>query len=166
MNTTRSLTLSAALLTLAVPASQATYGHAGSFNLSPPGTFVMRLNGTVRSSPTFGSGYDALDVDGNANFDGLLRITLLGGFTPANGNSFDLFNWGSESGSGPAFDLPALDPGLYWDTHTFTNDGTISVTNTPVPEPGTAGLIFLGAVCVGGRIRRVRGRGAPRSGDF
>ena len=154
MKTTRSLLIATALLTLAVPASKATYIHTSVFNLAAPGAINMRLNGTIRSSPTFGSGYDAVDVDGNANFDGTLRVSLISGFTPADGDSFDLFNWGSESGSGPIFDLPTLDAGLFWDTHTFTTDGTLSVTSAPVPEPGAAALVFLGAALFGGRRGR------------
>ena len=151
----RTLVLATALLALAAPASQALYIHASAFNLTPTGIFNMRLNGTIRSTPTF-AGYDAVDVDGNARFDGTLRISLISGFTPADGDSFDLFNWGTEDGSGPTFDLPPLDAGLFWDTHTFTTDGTLSVTNAPVPEPGTAGLLLLGAaVCLRRRVNQM-----------
>ena len=154
MKTTRSLLIATALLALAAPGSKAIYVHTSAFNLFPSGILNMRLNGTIRSSPTFSPGYDAVDVDGNALFEGTLHVTLISDFNPADGDSFDLFNWGSESGSGPIFNLPPLDAGLFWDTHTFTTDGTLSVTTAPVPEPATAALLALGAALCGGRRSR------------
>lgn len=102
----------------------------------------FELNGLVR-----GASYDAVNVGGLLTLDG--SITFLGSTrTFADGDSFDLFDWGTLNATG--FDvatdleanLPALDSGLMWDTSSFLTTGVISVT--VIPEPGSLLLLGLG----------------------
>ncbi len=45
-----------------------------------------------------GTGYDQLHVTGQLSLGGTLAVSLIDGFTPAAGNSFDILDWGSLSG--------------------------------------------------------------------
>jgi autotransporter-associated beta strand protein len=113
-----------------------------SFAQSSSGTLVLELGGLTR-----GTQYDALNITGAASFGGTLSLTLIDGFTPASGNTFNLFDWGSVSGSFATLDLPSLSSGLTWDTSALYTDGTLSVS--AIPEPSTyAALGGLGALGV------------------
>jgi hypothetical protein len=79
------------------------------------------------ASATPGTGYDQINVAGQLSLDGTLQL-LLQNFTPQVGQSFHLFNWGSESGSFSQLTLPTLPAGESWNaSHLYTN-GTISIT--------------------------------------
>ena len=104
--------------------------------LDPTSTLIMELDGTMP-----GSGYDQLDISGLATLNGTLDLTCLDGFSPSEGESFDLFN-GPTSGSFCQISLPALSNGLSWDTSSLYTNGTISV----VPEPSTLALLAAGAL--------------------
>jgi autotransporter-associated beta strand protein len=65
------------------------------------------------------------------------------------GDSFQLFNAGSYAGSFSSVTLPALTPGLYWDTSTLTNDGTIRVVIETPPAIGNIGVSGGNLVLVG-----------------
>ena len=53
---------------------------------------------------------------------------LEGGFTPAAGDSFDLMDWSTVSGSFENLDLPALAADLRWNTSQLNTAGLLSVT--------------------------------------
>ena len=104
-----------------------------------------------------GVGYDAIDVTGNSSFSDTSTIRLLfnSSYSPQDGTNFELFHFlGSVSGASPLFDVPALDPGLYWNTSGFFQTGTVSVTATPAPEPTSVALLGLGTLLVAARRRR------------
>ncbi|HEX8151687.1 MAG TPA: DUF11 domain-containing protein, partial [Thermoanaerobaculia bacterium] len=67
------------------------------------GTLDMELAGT-----TAGSGYDQLNATGAASLGGTLNVTLIGGFTPANGNIFDVVKFASSTGNFDAQNLPTF----------------------------------------------------------
>jgi hypothetical protein len=50
---------------------------------------------------------------------------------PTLGGVFDLFNWGTKSGTFSAVNLPALAAGLSWDTSQLYTSGVISITTPP-----------------------------------
>ena len=71
---------------------------------------------------------------------GDIAVTVRGGSVTnigaalANGDVFNLFDWGTASGTFDSVSLPALTGGLTWDqSQLYTND-----TITVVPEPGAA----------------------------
>lgn len=83
-----------------------------------------------------------------------LKVTLLGGYLPGAGDSYDLFDWGSQlSGAFGYLNLPTLDPSLFWDTSQLYTEGVLSVRAVPLP-----GAIWLFAAAVGllGLMRRSR----------
>ncbi len=76
-----------------------------------------------------GSAYDHISVTGQLSLGGTLDVSLINGFNPQPGNSFDIldFNPGSLSGTFSAINLPALTGGLTWNTSQLYTDGVLSV---------------------------------------
>jgi hypothetical protein len=56
------------------------------------------------------------------------------------GDAFHLFSAGNFNGQFSSITLPALSPGLYWDTNTFFADGTIRVAGRIPPVIGSMSL--------------------------
>ena len=135
-NVTFSGTFSPGLSPAIVPVENAGLGGAG--------MLLMEIGGL-----TPGAQFDQLAIAGVFNLDGILDVDLLNGFAPALGDSFLLFD-GATSGAFDAFFLPALAPGLAWDTGALYSGGSLTV----VPEPSAA-LLLLGAL-TGLLARRTR----------
>lgn len=94
-------------------------------NLS--GTTVAEISklGTVITSDLI-KGVTTLTYGGNLR---VIALAQAPGF--AAGDSFKLFDAAVYAGSFSSFDLPALPPGLYWDTAELAVDGTIKVQVPP-----------------------------------
>ena len=114
--------------------------------LDSTSTLIMELAGVAP-----GSGYDQLDISGQATLNGTLDVQLLNDFTPSAGDSFDLFDGGT-TGSFAQINLPALRGGLTWDTTNLYSNGTISV----VPEPSTIALLAAGVLALLGSAAQRR----------
>src|SRR5262249_21742947 len=93
-----------------------------SLNLNSASQLQIELGGTMR-----GSQYDAVLVGGNVALNGALNASLINNFAPALGNSFDILDWGSESGVFSNVNLPALSSGLAWNTTKLYTSGALSV---------------------------------------
>ncbi len=122
-------------------------------SLAPSANTVMELGGL-----SAGRQYDQINVLGSLVLDGDLDVVLVNGFSPASGESFDLFS-GNVSGTFDSVSLPSLAQGLSWDTSRLYTAGSVSV----VPEPSTLALLLAGAASVAAWIgwlsrRAVRGR--------
>lgn len=93
-----------------------------------------------------GSQYDHTTVTGTLTFGGVLEIAFLDGFTASAGQTFDLFDFASASGtfSSISFTNATLGAGLAWDTTNLYTNGSISVAALPVPEPESYALMMLG----------------------
>jgi T5SS/PEP-CTERM-associated repeat protein len=114
---------------------------------------IAELGGT-----TAGVDYGEIDVSGNATFGGTLVVSLVNGYTPGNGDSFQLFVFGpgvTITGTFAAYDLPSLGGVSVWNTGGLTTNGILTVE--PVPEPAWAGLVSAAAVAVvvAGKRRRI-----------
>jgi len=57
------------------------------------------------------------------------------------GDAFPLFTAGNFAGSFSSLTLPALTPGLYWNTNTFKMDGTLRIVTETPPVIGNLGII-------------------------
>ena len=88
------------------------------------------------------SSFDQLLVSGDFAFDGTLNLSLIDSFMPEAGNSFQLFDFTSSSGSFGTLNLAALDGGKSWDVSNLYTTGVVQV----VPEPTTLGLLALGGL--------------------
>ena len=85
--------------------------------------------------------FDRLLVGGNVSLAGTLKVSLIGGFSPTLGDSFDILDWGTLSGTFSTLQLPALGNNLAWNTSQLYTSGVISVTT--VPEPAAAVLFAM-----------------------
>jgi T5SS/PEP-CTERM-associated repeat protein len=103
------------------PGLSPTILSVGNVALSATSTIVLEIGGA-----TAGGGYDQIQSSGALAFDGTLQVSLIGGFTPVAGQSFNLFDWASLSGTFDVLQLPAL-AGLAWDTSELYTDGVLSV---------------------------------------
>ncbi|MCB1275555.1 autotransporter-associated beta strand repeat-containing protein [Prosthecobacter sp.] len=132
-------------------------------------------------APTSSSDMDYLNLTGSgsnlslgsrvsATFgDGVVRVSVVGSPTFAQGQVFNLIDWQAASIMGGTFstgtstiygaasnviagdlDLPSLGAGLAWDVSAFTQYGVIVV----VPEPSRAVLLLLGLLGFAMRRRR------------
>jgi hypothetical protein len=116
------------------------------------------LLGSARLAAPLGAG--RLVVGGELGFAGQLSVSLLTGVpgvpVPGEGSRYDLFDWGSSTGSFALIDFSGapLAPGLFWDSSELYTAGVLKVS--AVPEPGTWALWMAGVACMGALARRRR----------
>ena len=84
---------------------------------------------------------DLVNVSGTLTYGGTLRVVFNGTTPLAVNDTFDLFNWGSRSGSFSSVILPS---GYTWDTSQLEIDGTVRVTGIGA-APSFAPLTFNGS---------------------
>jgi hypothetical protein len=106
------------------PGLSPTLSTVGSIGFGPTSTLIMELGGTNRSMPTE---YDAILASGTLTLNGVLQVSLINGFAPAAGNSFDILDWGTLSGTFSTLNLPALASGLSWNTTQLYTSGILSI---------------------------------------
>jgi hypothetical protein len=118
-------------------------------------TLSMALGGLVP-----GSGHDQIVFTGSVLFDvgSRLAVSLVDGFAPAGGQSFQLFRYTGSAPQGQfdGFDLPMLAAELMWDTSAIYSSGVLSVT--AVPEPESWALMVAGMAAMGSWMQRRRSR--------
>ncbi len=103
--------------------SPGTLHITGNYTQTTAGKLLIELAGTAP-----GTQYDQLLVTSTATLDGTLDVSLLGGFTPSAGNSFDvLTTTGGVTGTFAIQQLPLLAGGLVWNLSYGTNDVILSV---------------------------------------
>ena len=85
-------------------------------------TLTMELGGI-----TPGSQYDRLSIAGNASLDGELDVTLISGFVPLSGQTFNILTAAGIAGTFDTTTLPALAGGLFFNLAYSTNAVTLSV---------------------------------------
>ncbi len=98
----------------------------GDVVLGTASTLRMELGGS-----TVGSQYDQINVAGKLTLGGTLEITLINGFIPTLGQSFDLLNWGTVAGAFASLQLPSV-PGLVWNTSQLSA-GIVSIVAAGIP---------------------------------
>jgi hypothetical protein len=126
---------------------------------------VGALNGTYGNL----SQHDYVNVGGqlSLNDNGQIAVRFLDGYSPTEGDLFNLLDWGSivNSGftvgdsirTGGGFQnsdlyLPALANGYQWNTSLFSSYGVLAIV--VVPEPGRVLLLLVGVMVVFARRRR------------
>jgi autotransporter-associated beta strand protein len=102
--------------------SPAAVSHGGSVVLGSATTLILELGGVAA-----GTQYDQVLVTGELSLDGDLAISLINGFTPSAGQSFNVLDWGNLSGAFASLTLPALGGGLTWNASRLYTTGVLSV---------------------------------------
>lgn len=101
--------------------------------LAVGGDFTLAAEAALEINVATGPLHDRLLVGGHFDAAGTLKVLLdPAQAPPVSGDSFDLFDAGSSAIAFSNISLPALTPGLEWDTSGIAS-GTIQVTGTPVP---------------------------------
>ncbi len=85
---------------------------SGPFTQETTGAINIEISGTTPASQ-----YDQLVINGNANLAGSLNVSLIDGFVPTVGNSFNLISYTSHLGTFDTVNLPNLAHPMGW---TFT----------------------------------------------
>jgi hypothetical protein len=104
--------------------SPASVSISGNVSLGAGAKLKIELGGTSQS-PT--AQYDQVHVGGNLSLDGTLAISFINGFFPTSGNSFDILDWGSLTGTFSALQLPGIGGGYVWNTSQLYTAGIVSV---------------------------------------
>jgi hypothetical protein len=104
--------------------SPASITLAGNVSLGAAAKLNIQLGGTSQSPV---AQFDQVHVGGNLSLDGTLALSLINGFVPAFGNSFDILDWGSLTGTFSALQLAGLAGGYSWDTSQLYTTGIVSV---------------------------------------
>jgi pectate lyase len=93
------------------------------------GDLVMQAGAIEIELADAGAGlFDKIIIDGSLTASGVLDVNLLNGFTPALGDSFDVLDFGSATGSFTV-NLPALAEGLAWNSSSLLTTGVLSIVS-------------------------------------
>ena len=120
---------------------------AGVLTISGSGTYTQSASGAYEvaiGGLALGSQYSQLKVAGNASLSGALNVRLIGGFTPALGNSFTILTAASISGQFSSINSPSLPAGLAWSVTYNTASVVLNVVSASptsytltITEPGS-----------------------------
>ncbi|WXG53143.1 MAG: hypothetical protein RNU03_20935 [Candidatus Sedimenticola sp. (ex Thyasira tokunagai)] len=122
---------------------------------TPDGTLMIELGGLV-----VGTEYDVLNVIDTAALDGMLELSIINGFTPMEGNVFDIITAENITGTFDQLLLLGTAADYMWDIQILQNEvGTIDVLRltagaAAVPLPSAVWLFLSAAVCLVGIGRR------------
>ncbi|MFD0896037.1 autotransporter-associated beta strand repeat-containing protein [Luteolibacter ambystomatis] len=94
-----------------------------------PGTLTLDAGSTLEASITSGTAATKVVSTGQMTVNGTVKVSL-SGYTPVEGDAFNLADFASFSGT-PSFDFTgaALTGGLTWSTANFATDGTVRVVS-------------------------------------
>ncbi|MCO6044295.1 right-handed parallel beta-helix repeat-containing protein [Aeoliella sp. ICT_H6.2] len=101
------------------------------------GDFTQTTTGLLHLELASDSEFDRLEVLGNLTLEGTLEVSLLEGYRPKAGDTFELLAW--SGGSDIAFEsalFPELDSGVAWDQSQLATSGTLSVVAVQPELPG------------------------------
>ncbi len=133
--------------------SPAAVSYGGDLVFGGASSLTLEIGGLVS-----GTLHDHLDVTGALFADGDLTLTLLDGFMPQFGDTFDLLDVGTFAGDFDSISAPALSGGNAWDFSALKTTGSVTV----VPEPGVGALLVSALGFLGMRRRGIRGARASR----
>jgi autotransporter-associated beta strand protein len=109
------------------PGNSAGSMSIGSLTLQAGSQALIELGGTSR-----GNQYDSILTTGLLTIGGTLNVSLINGFNPTAGQSFDVLDWGSRSGTFTSIVLPVLSVGKTWDTSGLYTSGVLSVVGSSI----------------------------------
>lgn len=92
------------------------------------GNYIQNSTGVLQIELSSIASFDRLLVNGAASLSGTLAVSLIDGFVPAAGNTFDILDWGTRNGTFDTLQLPALAIGLQWNISQLYTSGVVSVS--------------------------------------
>ncbi len=152
---------------VAVGASPGLGTDEGDVEFGDSNTYFAEIGGTSACTLACGTdealknrSFDKYIVAGSLTFGGTLKLSSWNGFTAQSGQRFDLFDWGTASGTFSSIDASGLQlaAGTKLDYSALYTTGEIVVT-TAVPEPESYALLLAGLGVIGFVARR---RAQPR----
>jgi len=115
-------------------------GWLGALPFGSASVLDIELAGT-----TPGTQYDRLDASGSAaTLGGTLNVSFTGGFTPAGGEQFTVFTFGSHTGDFATVNLPALSGGLTWQRTLTPTSMVLTVSGAFVGAPPGTDVVWTG----------------------
>jgi len=103
----------------------------GTYAQSGAGAFDVDLGGTKA-----GTQYDVLDITSTATLGGVLNVDLISGFKPTVGETFDVMDYTSETGTFTTLNLPKLTGGDTWSISYNATDAVLTV-DAPAAAQGS-----------------------------
>jgi autotransporter-associated beta strand protein len=94
---------------------------AGDFTLDSGGTLEIKLMSDHE--------YGKINIVGTLHANGTLNVQLAPGFQPTAGASFDILDFGADTGLFELARLPVLSSGLVWDTSKLMTEGRLYVVS-------------------------------------
>jgi hypothetical protein len=96
----------------------------GNASIGDFGTIAVQIRGT-------GALADKLTCGGTLSAYGTLTVSLGSGFVPAVGDTFDILDFASFTGSFATVQFPALPAGRFWRTNALHTEGRLIVSSIP-----------------------------------
>jgi hypothetical protein len=93
--------------------------------LDSTATLKIELGGT-----TVGTQYDKVSVGGNLQLGGALNVSLINGFIPVAGDTFDILDWNSLGGTFDTVNLPTLNGRIVWNSSQLYTNGSLAIVAT------------------------------------
>jgi hypothetical protein len=121
----------------------------GTYTQSSAGAFDVDLGGTKA-----GTQYDVLDITSTATLGGVLNVDLISGFKPTVGETFDIMDYTSETGTFAAVNLPKLAGGDTWGISYNATDVVLTVDGPGAITPASThrpAAILSEATCFAAR---------------
>jgi T5SS/PEP-CTERM-associated repeat protein len=91
------------------------------------------LNATLQIELSSNAAFDKLAATGAMTLGGVLDVQLADGYVPHGSRSFDILDWGSQTGLFDAIILPTLGGTLVWDASQLYSTGVLSVVSPSAP---------------------------------
>lgn len=104
------------------------------------GSIAIELGGLTPSTK-----HDQVSVTGalNLGLSSVLDVSMINAFAPKDGDSFDILDFGTITGSFGTIHLPVLGGNLYWNTSNLLVDGTLSVFSTLAGDLNSDGFVGI-----------------------
>lgn len=109
-------------------ASAGTLTIQNTYTQGANGSLDVEIGGTAA-----GTQYDRLAVTGTATLAGTLNVSLINGFIPALGNTFDVLTAGTRSGTFATVNVPTLPGSMSWEIQHLPTSVRLSVVEGAVP---------------------------------
>jgi hypothetical protein len=117
----------------------------GSYAQTSTGALGIQIGGS-----SAGTGFSQLNISGSASLAGTLDLSLINGFIPSNGETFEILT--SSGLSGTFSTVNGLQEGNVTFTVAYTSDDVVldaHVSSSAVPEPASWLMLGLGLTAVG-----------------